>query len=77
MRFTFGSKQRVDGTELDSLFTDLQTVLKRHPLIPSENIDTLITEWINDILFIKGLITEEELEEAAEKIEEEEEEGDE
>ncbi|MBS7623439.1 hypothetical protein KEJ39_07185 [Candidatus Bathyarchaeota archaeon] len=73
MRFTFGKKQRVNGTELDSLFTDLQTVLKRHPLIPTENIDTLITEWVNDILFIKGLITEEELEEAAEKIEEDEE----
>ncbi|MEM3003685.1 MAG: hypothetical protein QXO25_01275 [Candidatus Bathyarchaeia archaeon] len=74
MRFTFGKKQRVNGTELDSLFTDLQTVLKGHPLIPPENIDTLVTEWINDILFLKGLITEEELEEAAEKIEGEEEE---
>jgi len=74
MKFAFGKKQKVDSVELDSLFTDLQAVLKKHPLVPSENIDTLISEWINDILFIKGLITEEELEEAAEEIEQEEEE---
>ena len=41
-------------------------------MVPSENIDTLISEWINDILFIKGLITEQELEEVAEEIEQEE-----
>jgi len=72
MKFAFGEKQKVDSVELDSLFTDLQTVLRKHPLVPSENIDTLISEWINDILFIKGLITEQELEEVAEEIEQEE-----
>lgn len=72
MKFAFGKKQKVDSVELDNLFTDLQAALKKHPLVPSENIDTLISEWINDILFIKGLITEKELEEAAEEIEAEE-----
>lgn len=68
MKFAFGKKQKVDSVELDNLFTDLQVVLKKHLLVPLENIDTLISEWINDILFIKGLITEKELEEVAEEI---------
>lgn len=72
MKFAFGKKQKVDSVELDNLFTDLQAALKKHLLVPLENIDTLISEWINDILFIKGLITEKELEEAAEEIEAEE-----
>jgi len=72
MKFAFGKKQKVDSVELDNLFTDLQAVLKKHLLVPLENIDTLISEWINDVLFIKGLITEKELEEAAEEIEAEE-----
>ncbi len=57
-------KQKVDTVELDKLFTDLQAVLNQHPLVPAANIDALISEWINDILFVAGKITEEELQEA-------------
>ena len=69
MKFTYGKKQKVDGVELDSLFTDLQTVLKEHPLVPAGNIEALISEWINDILFVAGKITEEELQEAMQTFE--------
>ena len=69
MKFTFGKKQRVESVELDNLFTDLQGVLQKHPLVPPANIDTLISEWINDLLFLAGKITEEELQEAMKNFE--------
>lgn len=69
MKFTYGKKQKVDDIELDSLFTDLQSVLKKHPLVPAANIDTLVSEWINDLLFLAGKITEEELREAMQAFE--------
>ena len=69
MKFTYGKKQKVDDIELDSLFTDLQGVLKKHPLVPPANIDTLVSEWINDLLFLAGKITEEELQEAMQAFE--------
>jgi hypothetical protein len=69
LKFTYGKKQKVDEIELDSLFTDLQGVLKRHPLVPAANIDTLVSEWINDLLFLAGKITEEELQEAMQAFE--------
>ena len=69
MKFTFGKKQKVDSVELDNLFTDLQGVLQKHPLVPPANIDTLISEWINDLLFLAGKITEEELQEAMKNFE--------
>ena len=69
MKFTYGKKQKVDDIELDSLFTDLQAVLKKHPLVPAANIDTLVSEWINDLLFLAGKITEEELQEAMQAFE--------
>jgi hypothetical protein len=69
LKFTYGKQQKVDGVELDKLFTDLQTVLKEHPLVPAGNIDALISEWINDILFVAGKITEEELQEAMQAFE--------
>jgi hypothetical protein len=69
LKFTYGEKQKVDGVELDKLFTDLQTVLKEHPLVPAGNIEALISEWINDILFVAGKITEEELQEAMQTFE--------
>lgn len=69
MKFAYGKKQRVDSIELDSLFTDLQSVLQKHPLVPAANIDTLVSEWINDLLFLAGKITEEELQEAMQAFE--------
>jgi hypothetical protein len=69
MKFTFGKKQKVDDVELDKLFTDLQGVLQKHPLVPTGNIDALVSEWINDILFVAGKITEEELREVLQTFE--------
>ena len=69
LKFTYGKKQTVDEIELDNLFTDLQGVLKKHPLVPAANIDTLVSEWINDLLFLAGKITEEELKEAMQAFE--------
>jgi hypothetical protein len=69
LKFTYGKKQKVDDIELDSLFTDLQSVLKKHPLVPAANIDTLVSEWINDLLFLAGKITEDELQEAMQAFE--------
>lgn len=69
MKFTFGKKQKVDSVDLDNLFTDLQGVLKTHPLVPAANIDALVSEWINDLLFLAGKITEEELQEAMQAFE--------
>ena len=69
MKFTYGKKQTVDSVELDNLFTDLKTVLQKHPLIPAANIDALVSEWINDLLFLAGKITEDELKEAMQTFE--------
>lgn len=69
MKFTYGKKQNVDSVELDSLFTDLRSVLQKHPLVPAANVDVLVSEWINDLLFLAGKITEDELKEAMEKFE--------
>jgi hypothetical protein len=69
LKFAYGKKQKVDTVELDNLFTDLQTVLKTHPLVPAANIDALVSEWINDLLFLAGKITEEELQEAMQAFE--------
>ena len=69
MKFTYGKKQKVDEIELDNLFTDLQGVLQKHPLLPAANIDTLVSEWINDLLFLAGKITEQELQEAMQAFE--------
>jgi hypothetical protein len=69
MKFTFGKKQTVDTVELDNLFTDLQGVLQKHPLVPAANIDVLVSEWINDLLFLAGKITEQELQEAMQTFE--------
>ena len=69
MKFVYGQKQKVEEIELDSLFTDLQGVLQKHPLVPPANIDTLVSEWINDLLFLAGRITEEELQEAMKAFE--------
>jgi hypothetical protein len=69
MKFTFGKMQKVDDVELDKLFTDLQGVLQKHPLVPTGNIDALVSEWINDILFVAGKITEEELQEVMQTFE--------
>ena len=69
MKFTYGKKQKVDSIELDNLFTDLQSILQKHPLVPAANIDTLVSEWINDLLFLAGKITEEELQEAMQAFE--------
>jgi len=62
-------EQEVDGVELDRLFTDLRSVLQKHPLLPEENLDDLVSEWINDLLFLTGKITEEELQEATQASE--------
>jgi len=59
----------VDSVELDNLFTDLRSVLQKHPLVPAANVDVLVSEWINDLLFLAGKITEDELKEAMEKFE--------
>ena len=69
MKFTYGKKQKVDTVDLDKLFTDLQSVLQKHPLVPAANIDALVSEWINDLLFLAGKITEEELQEAMQTFE--------
>jgi len=69
LKFTYGKKQTVDNVELDSLFTDLRSVLQKHPLVPAANVDVLVSEWINDLLFLAGKITEDELKEAMEKFE--------
>jgi len=69
LKFTYGKKQKVDTVDLDKLFTDLQSVLQKHPLVPAANIDALVSEWINDLLFLAGKITEEELQEAMQTFE--------
>jgi hypothetical protein len=69
LKFTYGKKQKVDSVDLDKLFTDLQGVLQKHPLVPATNIDALVSEWINDLLFLAGKITEEELQEAMQTFE--------
>ncbi len=69
MKFTYGKKQKVDDVELDKLFTDLHGVLQKHPLVPAANIEALISEWINDILFVAGKISEKELQEAMQTFE--------
>jgi hypothetical protein len=69
LKFTNGKKQKVDSVELDNLFIDLQSVLQKHPLVPKANIDALVSEWINDLLFLAGKITEEELQEALQTFE--------
>lgn len=69
MKFTYDKKQKVESVDLDKLFTDLQSVLQKHPLVPAANIDALVSEWINDLLFLAGKITEEELQEAMQTFE--------
>jgi hypothetical protein len=69
LKFIAGKKQKVDEVELDNLFTDLQSVLLKHPLVPKGNVDALVSEWINDLLFLAGKITEEELQEAMKSFE--------
>jgi hypothetical protein len=69
LKFVYGKKQQVDGVELDQLFTELQAALQKHPLVPAANIEALVSEWINDILFVAGKITEEELQEALQSFE--------
>ena len=69
LKFIYGKKQKVDEVDLDRLFTDLQGVLQKHPLVPAANIDALVSEWINDLLFVAGKITEEELQEAMQTFE--------
>jgi hypothetical protein len=69
MKFTHGETQKVDSVELDRLFADLRSVLRKYPLLPEENTDDLISEWINDLLFLTGKITDEELQEATQTLE--------
>ena len=69
LKFVYGKKQKVDTVDLDKLFVDLQGVLQKHPLVPAANIDALVSEWINDLLFLAGKITEEELQEAMQTFE--------
>ena len=69
MKFVYGKKQEINGVELDQLFTELQAALQKHPLVPAANIEALVSEWINDILFVAGKITEEELQEALQSFE--------
>jgi hypothetical protein len=69
LKFVYGKKQKVDGVELDQLFTELQAALQKHPLVPAANIEPLVSEWINDILFVAGKITEEDLQEALQSFE--------
>ena len=69
MKFVYGKKQKVDSVELDQLFTELQAALQKHPLVPAANIEALVSEWINDILFVAGKITEEDLQEALQSFE--------
>ena len=69
MKFVYGKKQSVDEVQLDNLFTDLRGVLQKHPLVPAANVDVLVSEWINDLLFLAGKITEDELKEAMQTFE--------
>ena len=69
LKFVYGKKQKAESVDLDKLFTDLQTVLGKHPIVPAANIDAIISEWINDLLFVAGQITEEELQEAMQTFE--------
>ena len=69
MKFVYGKNQKAESVDLDKLFTDLQTVLGKHPLVPAANIDAIVSEWINDLLFVAGKITEEELQEAMQTFE--------
>ncbi len=69
LKFTYGKKQAVNSVELDNLFTDLQSVLQKHPIVPAANIEAIVSEWINDILFVAGKITEEELQQALQTFE--------
>lgn len=69
MKFVYGKKQKVDEVDLDKLFTDLQGVLQKHPIVPAANIDAIVSEWINDLLFVAGKITEQELQEAMQAFE--------
>ena len=69
MKFVYGKKQKVESVDLDKLFTDLQATLGKHPLVPAANIDDIVSEWINDLLFVAGKITEEELQEAMQTFE--------
>jgi hypothetical protein len=69
LKFVYGKKQKAESVELDKLFTDLQAVLGKHPLVPAANIDAIVSEWINDLLFVAGKITEEELQEAMQTFE--------
>jgi hypothetical protein len=75
MIFAYGKKQKVNDVELDKLFLDLQEVLQKHPVVPAENIDALVSEWINDILFVMGKITDEELQEETNELGKGEQEG--
>ena len=59
----------MESVDLDKLFTDLQATLGKHPLVPAANIDDIVSEWINDLLFVAGKITEEELQEAMQTFE--------
>ncbi len=68
MKFIYGKKQKVNDVELDRLFLDLQAVLQKHPVVPASDIDALVSEWINDTLFITGKITDEELREEAKEL---------
>jgi len=68
MKFAYGKKQKVNDVELDKLFLDLQAVLQKHPVVPAEDIDALVSEWINYILFVIGKITDEELQEEAKEV---------
>jgi len=69
LKFVYGNKQKAESVDLDKLFTDLQTVLGNHPIVPAANIDAIVSEWINDLLFVGGKITEEELQEAMQTFE--------
>jgi hypothetical protein len=69
LKFVYGKKQKADSVDLDKLFTDLQGVLQKHPLVPAANVDAIVAEWINDLLFVAGKITEEELQEAMKTFE--------
>ena len=69
LKFVYGKKQKAESVDLDKLFTDLQTVLGKHPIVPAANIDAIVSEWINDLLFVAGKITEEELQEAMQTFE--------
>jgi ribosomal protein L12E/L44/L45/RPP1/RPP2 len=69
LKFVYGKNQKAESVDLDKLFTDLQTVLGKHPIVPAANIDAIVSEWINDLLFVAGKITEEELQEAMQTFE--------